>query len=160
MIIAIDPGQTGAAVAMTPHGVEDFVLFYRLEFGDVDKGLPQWNVDEFCGFLDRRAHSADKIIVENVHSMPKQGVASTFQFGKNVGIIYGAIGMAGRLNRVALVTPQKWKKHFGLMSTKGNKIEKSAAIPVVKRYFADVPNHSGVADAILIGRYYLETLSE
>ena len=46
-------------------------------------------------------------VVEAVHSMPKQGVASTFKFGKGYGKI---LGMLEALKiRTMLVTPQAWK---------------------------------------------------
>ena len=49
----------------------------------------------------------ERIVVENVHAMPKQGVSSTFKFGMGVGIIHGVAG-ALRLP-LTLVTPTQWK---------------------------------------------------
>lgn len=54
--------------------------------------------------------------VERVHSMPKQGVASTFSFGMNYGLIRGVL--AGLKVRTVLVTPQEWKRLFRLGSDK------------------------------------------
>ena len=53
-----------------------------------------------------------KLIIEDVHSMPGQGVASTFRFGMGFGICLGAAQASGiSLHRVR---PQKWKKDMGL----------------------------------------------
>ena len=49
----------------------------------------------------------ERVVVENVHAMPKQGVSSTFKFGMGVGIIHGVAG-ALRLP-MTLVTPNQWK---------------------------------------------------
>lgn len=51
--------------------------------------------------------------VEQVGSMPGQGVASMFSFGHAAGVIQGVLG-AFRLP-VKMVTPQAWKKRAGLV---------------------------------------------
>lgn len=57
-----------------------------------------------------------EVVVETVHSMPKQGVASSFKFGVAYG---GAVALAERLNCVwHMVTPQVWKKALKLDSDK------------------------------------------
>ena len=57
-----------------------------------------------------------EVVVETVHSMPKQGVASSFKFGVAYG---GAVALAERLNCVwHMVTPQVWKKSLKLDSDK------------------------------------------
>jgi crossover junction endodeoxyribonuclease RuvC len=50
--------------------------------------------------------------VEQVGSMPGQGVASMFSFGHAAGVIQGVLG-AFRIP-VRMVTPQAWKKRAGL----------------------------------------------
>jgi crossover junction endodeoxyribonuclease RuvC len=47
-------------------------------------------------------------VVEQVHSMPHQGVASTFSFGINYGMILGALEAIGI--PYSTVTPGKWQK--------------------------------------------------
>lgn len=47
-------------------------------------------------------------VVEQVHSMPHQGVASTFSFGTNYGMILGALEAIGI--PYTTVTPGKWQK--------------------------------------------------
>ena len=47
-------------------------------------------------------------VVEQVHSMPHQGVASTFSFGTSYGMILGALETLGI--PYCTVTPGKWQK--------------------------------------------------
>ena len=47
-------------------------------------------------------------VVEQVHSMPHQGVASTFSFGTNYGMIIGALEALGI--PYCTVTPGRWQK--------------------------------------------------
>lgn len=93
-------------------------------------------------------------VVEDVHAMPKQGVTSMFNFGQNKGWILGVLA-ANRID-VKLVSPQKWKKAFGLDSDKQKSIDCS------KRLFPNVnllatPRcrnpHDGIAEALLMAYY-------
>lgn len=47
-------------------------------------------------------------VVEQVHSMPHQGVASTFSFGTNYGMLIGMLETLGI--PYCTVTPGKWQK--------------------------------------------------
>ena len=61
----------------------------------------------------------DIAVVEVVHSMPKQGVASTFNFGMAAGLIRGVLLGAGV--PIFDVAPTVWKKHFRLVGSDGEK---------------------------------------
>lgn len=52
------------------------------------------------------------VTIEQVHAMPKQGVASSFTFGSGYGMWLGAIGALGVEHGVPSqrVTPQRWKR--------------------------------------------------
>lgn len=92
--------------------------------------------------------------LEKVGSMPKQGVASTFKFGTNFGMIQGIL-MAMDIP-FELVTPQKWKKEFSVTA------DKNTSIAVAKRLFPQanlkrtercVKEHDGMAEALLMAEY-------
>ena len=92
--------------------------------------------------------------VEKVHSMPKQGVSSTFSFGMNYGIIIGHL-MALGVN-YELVQPSVWKKAMGVTADKRTSIKRC------KELFPDVDlkatarckkDHDGMAEALLIAEY-------
>lgn len=86
--------------------------------------------------------------LELVHAMPKQGVTSSFNFGRNYGFIRGIlIGMEIPFEDVR---PQQWQKMMGCM-TKGDKnVSKQKA----QQLF---PGLTGIthfmADALLIAEY-------
>lgn len=97
--------------------------------------------------------------VEKVHSMPKQGVSSSFKFGQNYGTILGVLG-AGRIS-TTLVTPQRWKKV--VLTDVGDK-DKAAAIAFCRRMYPTCQllasdrcrkPHDGMADALCIATYGL-----
>lgn len=89
-------------------------------------------------------------VVEAVHSMPKQGVASSFKFGVAFG---GAIALAERLRCTwQLVTPQVWKKALGLDS------DKQKSLDLARKLWPDAPlkrkKDNGRAEALLLA-YWL-----
>jgi len=60
---------------------------------------------------------AQHAYIENVASMPKQGVSTTFKFGYGVGQIHAAVALA--CIPLTLVTPGAWKGHHKLTKAKG-----------------------------------------
>lgn len=96
-----------------------------------------------------------KAIVERVHSMPKQGVASTFTFGKGVGEVLGVLTALGA--EILEPTPQEWKKHV----LKGTAKDKTAAIQVAENLYPEInlvppgcrKPSDGCADAVCLMHY-------
>ncbi len=58
-------------------------------------------------------------VIERVHSMPKQGVASTFKFGYSYGLLRGMLVASGI--PFEDVTPQLWQKGLGITPGRGMK---------------------------------------
>jgi len=94
-IVGIDPGKTGAfAIAHPGEGEEAKVWKLPMPIEDIISLLGDYLVyDAF---------------IEKVHAMPKQGVVSTFTFGKEVGKWYGLLEAIGI--EVHEVTPKTWQK--------------------------------------------------
>jgi len=88
--------------------------------------------------------------LEKVHSMPKQGISSTFKFGVNFGIWQGILAMIGWPH--LMPRPQEWQK--GLVSKTDGPDPKSRSLAVARRLFPDVDlskkKHDGRADALLL----------
>jgi len=106
-VMGVDPGISGA------------IAFYFPEFNDVSA----YDVPVVDGQINGPAladlikqYIPDIAVVEAVHSMPKQGVASTFKFGVAYGIALGVIG-ACHIPMV-LITPTSWKKKLRLSADK------------------------------------------
>lgn len=90
-------------------------------------------------------------LLELVHSMPGQGVSSSFSFGEG----YGKLQMALAALQIPYerVTPQKWQKALGCL-TKGNKnISKAKA----QELFPSIKINHSIADALLIAEYNRRT---
>lgn len=112
--------------------------------------------DEVSGAL-LAAHIAlaepDVVVLEKVHSMPKQGVASSFKFGKNYGIVIGVVG--GLRHPLVKMTPQEWKRVNGLIGK-----DKDASRQLAMELWPHLANHfhmrkdDGRAEAALIARAY------
>jgi len=85
--------------------------------------------------------------IEKVHAMPKQGVTSSFTFGKNFGFLIGLL--TAIQVPFKFVTPQQWQKGMQCL-TKGDKnISKAAA----QRLWSKVKVTHSIADSMLIAEY-------
>ena len=101
-IIGIDPG-VGGGIAV----IEDGVLTHSI-------AMPKTEHD-ICDFI-RQHQDADAAVIESVHSMPKQGVESTFTFGQNYGFLRGVL-VACKISFVDC-TPGKWQGALGVKTIK------------------------------------------
>jgi hypothetical protein len=110
--------------------------------------------------LLREATPLQRVIVfiEKVHSMPKQGVASSFNFGMGFGLWQGVV--VGLNLPMEMVTPQRWQKEM-LAGMQGGK---EASIIRAQELFPDaelhLKKHHGRADALLIAEYGRRTYGE
>ena len=95
MIIGIDPGLSGGMAV-----IEDDGTYVSAEQfgGDSD----------FAARLRAMNNGDYYAVVEKVHSMPGQGVASSFTFGRNVGFIHGALTALGIPWEA--IAPQAWQR--------------------------------------------------
>ena len=147
IFVGIDPGLSGG-IAFYDDALPD-----RAEAFDLPVVAKVIDGRNLAALITR--HGARKAIIENVHSMPKQGVASTFTFGRSFGTAIGIIEGLGL--PVTYVAPTKWKKHFGLDSD----AEKSRAaalnlFPQTSMLFARKKDHNR-AEAALIARWGADT---
>ncbi|MBR4856556.1 MAG: hypothetical protein IKU94_08035 [Bacteroidaceae bacterium] len=92
--------------------------------------------------------------IEAVHSITGQGIASSFRFGVSYGWLLGMLDSIGIPYQP--ITPQKWKKEFGLTSDKAQSVE------VCKRLYPDVnllrtersrKEDDNCAEAVLLATY-------
>lgn len=149
-ICGIDPGQDGAFAVLGHGKLYPDVHVMPLAGKEIDAGKLAFWLNE----LD-----VSHAVVEKVHSMPKQGVSSSFKFGQNYGTILGILG-ALRIS-TQLVTPQAWKK--AVLAGDGDK-DKAAAIAFCRRMYPTCQllateksrtPHDGMADALCLATYGL-----
>ena len=141
--IGIDPGFSGAWGAVNHHG--EYV-----SCGDMvhnEKHIMSRAVwAEMCQAADRKDV---EIVIEAVHSMPGQGVSSSFKFGMAFG---AAIAITERFNCPwHLVTPQKWKKDMGLTANKDE------SLSMARELWPEAPlarkKDNGRAEALLLAEW-------
>jgi hypothetical protein len=143
MYLGIDPGFTGAWGMINHKG--DYI-----SCGDMlnDQKFILTNA-VFAEISQARDRQDLQVIVESVHSMPGQGVSSSFKFGMSFG---AAISLAQRLNCPwHIVTPQKWKKSLKLDS------DKDKSLSLARELWPTAPltrkKDNGRAESLLLAEY-------
>lgn len=141
-LIGIDPGFKGAWGIVDHHG-------NYIACGDMINDGKFIMASHIYREISNACLGYDKmVIVEAVHSMPRQGVASSFKFGMAYG---AAISIAQRFGDWQTVTPQKWKKEMGLTSDKDLSLKMARDLwlnaPVTKKKDVDK------AEALLLAEY-------
>lgn len=148
MFVGIDPGFSGA------WGVVDHNGRY-VSCGDMlnDKYriLTRLVIAEIRQAVERQDCL---VVVEQVHSMPKQGVSSTFKFGQAYG---AALAIAEAISKnVTLVPPRLWKRKMGLTQDKSDSLEmargKWLSAPLLRQ------KDNGRAEALLLAEFLRKDL--
>jgi hypothetical protein len=136
MFFGIDPGCSGAVSTLDKEG--------KPVGGSFKLSETMLDVVEYFEKFDLKDSYA---VIEAVHSMPKQGVASTFTFGKSFGQCLGILS-ALRIPFI-LVSPVKWQTAMNCR-TKGDKnVSKAAA----QRLWPTVKISHANADSLLLAEY-------
>lgn len=140
--IGIDPGKNGGIACIDTESGICYTEPYN------DKALI-----DLCSSESRKGQNV-MCCLEKVGAMPGQGVVSMFNFGQSVGYIKGVLE-AFRIPYQE-ITPQKWKREFGLTSDKAKSAE------VCGKLFPDISllatercrkPHDGMAEALLMAEY-------
>jgi crossover junction endodeoxyribonuclease RuvC len=153
--IGIDPGQAGGIVgiqlAESYSGIVENIYFDPMP--DTERNV--WELlDGYRGSI---------AIIEKVHSMPKQGVASSFSFGMGYGGLRMALIAAGI--PFEEITPQKWQKALGVVPAKKTESKsdfKNRLLAMAQQLYPQLPiwkeprskgKQLAICDALLIARY-------
>ena len=103
--------------------------------------------------IELQSHPIDVSIIEKVHAMPRQGVTSSFQFGRNFGGIETLSYLFSK--RVDYVAPAIWKKSLGLGSSKKESLD-LARLKFGNSDLWNVKSNDGIAEAALLTLYWIE----
>jgi Holliday junction resolvasome RuvABC endonuclease subunit len=137
--IGIDPGLSGGIAVIDEHGT---LAAYP---------MPDTERDIFNLFLqidsDFNCSTSRFAMIEKVHSMPKQGVASSFKFGMNYGFLRACL-IAANIP-FDEVSPQRWQKALGCLSHGDKNVTKSKA----QQLYPHIKVTHAIADAMLIAHY-------
>jgi len=140
--IGIDPGASGG-IAFIPDNLPSEAWASKMPETLADL----WDILDGVGF-DSTSHHA---CLEKVHSMPGQGVASSFKFGQG----FGHLEMALTASRIPFtyVTPQKWQKELGCLTGGDKNVSKARA----QQLFPHLKITHAIADSLLIAEYCRRT---
>jgi Holliday junction resolvasome RuvABC endonuclease subunit len=138
--MGIDPGESGG-VALIP------VLPTDQRLAEVFK-IPETE-HETAKLLREFGARTVVCYIEKVHSMPKQGVVSSFKFGRSYGFLRGLM--------VALsipfdeVTPQRWQKDLVCLSRGDKNVTNAKAQQLYPALVMKITH--ATADALLIATW-------
>lgn len=149
VIIGIDPGCTGAIVAMDESGV----IIGNMPMPTLKDGKKsRVNGAALASFLREFLGRPVKAVIERVGAMPGNGSASMFTFGHSAGVVQGVI--EGMEIPYQMVTPQAWKKRAGLIGSDKDAARSRAIQMYPGLRVLDLKGKGqALADAILIARY-------
>lgn len=151
-MLGIDPGMKGALAAVRLDDLE-LVAVADMPVAGGEIAIPL--LSDFMRGLHADGLQVVSVAIERVHSMPRQGVASSFKFGRAFGT---AEGFFGAIRPVVLVTPQTWKGTFTL----NGKDKDEARLYAIKRWpgmaatFARIKDQDR-GDAALIALHHAVT---
>ena len=136
--IGIDPGQSGGLANLNENNEV-------VKMPATEKDIWEWfNENKYNSFA----------VIERVHSMPGQGVASTFKFGKG----YGGLRMALIAAQIPFeeVAPRTWQKSFGISpraKTESKTEFKNRLKAKAQQLFPMIKITLSICDALLIAEF-------
>lgn len=150
IVVGVDPGQSGGFAAVDASSM-DLIETLAMPLMQVRKKV---TVDAHAAGLWFERIEADIGVLELVTAMPRQGVSSSFQFGRMFGAAEAVV-----LNwtlKQDYVTPTVWKAKMGLSS------DKNASRALATRLFGQEAalrwgrvKDDGIAEAALLAAYYI-----
>ena len=148
--IGIDPGSiSGALGALDARG--DYLDSWEIQHKDKHI-LALVFKSRILSIVDPKIGA--EICMEQVHAMPQQGISSTWNFARAVGVISAVCELTNY--PFHLVSPQKWKKHFGLNA------DKNEALDLARKLFPKAPlklkKDINRAEALLIAEYWRQQI--
>lgn len=138
--IGVDPGYSGGIAAVSGIGE---ARAWKMPETERDT----WNLFETLALADTgsdRVSGPVFALIERVHSMPKQGVSSSFRFGMSYGLLRMALIASGI--PFEEISPHQWQKAMGCLSKGDKSVTKARA----QQLFPRVKVTHAVADALLL----------
>lgn len=165
LILGVDPGL-GGALAYYNFKQKTLDALYDIPTTEDGKGNKAVDVYALAAIIQTHAEETLCAVIEDVGAAPKQGLSSTFKFGRISGILAGVV--ASSFIPIYFVKPAVWKVGMGLQSdgpaSKGRSLDlaKSLFPEAIGQYFT-LKKHHDRAEACLIaffGEKMLELTSK
>lgn len=155
IVFGIDPGVSGALSIYDNKKLKEVIDMPTMSEGKKNK--KQINAAQLSLEIKQRINGSSEtaVVIEHVTAMPGQGVTSMFNFGQSFGVIKGIC--SALTLPIYYVRPVKWKKHFNLIGSSKD-ASRTKAIELFPSFSNDMAKKKDAnkADAILIGRYFLD----
>jgi crossover junction endodeoxyribonuclease RuvC len=149
MIVGVDPGMSGAIVAVSGG---DIVACIDMPVVEVrgKRVVDAAGIVSAIGDLD--LNEGDMAVLEHVQGVQGTGATSAFSFGRGFGILEGVLAGLGVPH--TLVRPQRWTKDLNVSSDKGDHRRAAMRLwPKSRDLFVRVKD-DGRADAALLCHWY------
>ena len=155
LILGIDPGSSGGLVIVQNNinALPEIILAIRMP---TIKIYGKKIIDTKQIATKLQEYSIDVTIIEKVHAMPRQGVTSSFQFGRNFGGIESLSYLYSK--RVDYVVPAVWKKSLGLGPSKKESLD-LARLKFGESNLWHIKSNDGIAEAALLTLFWIEKLN-
>ena len=157
-VIGIDPGLSGAIAVLDttpcPKRPPDILATYSMPTfslpsvknpSKTSRHLDSFQLNRIIALYSSHI---DVCAIENPHSMPNQGLASTFKFGRICGLINGIL-VAHEIPTVQL-DPAAWKMALGLSRDKQTSIDLARKIFQADADLFKLKKDNDVAEAVLM----------
>ena len=149
IFIGVDPGKNGGVAVINEVKKYEGVISFRCPKNARDMAMA------LMATIPTDISYSDIIVaVEHVHSMPKQGVVSSFSFGQNLGQWEGIISSL-ELD-IEYVSPRSWMGHYDLQWNLDRKDRKRFLRGVAENLFPNIKMTFNISDALLIANYKKE----
>ena len=146
-ILGVDPGLSGALAFYFPASPSHIVAEdIPVAGGAIDAATLAQRIAQMRPTM---------AVIELVGAMPKQGVSSTFKFGRAFGTVIGVVAALGIPTH--FVAPTRWKRHFRLNANKDDARALALRLWPTAECFSRKKDH-GRGEASLLARYGAETL--
>ena len=151
-VLGIDPGKSGgvAVIKTQSYKIPEIIFAQRMPTLALNN---KKIIDILSLKMDLENFLIDVAIIEKVHAMPRQGVTSSFQFGRSYGSVEALCQIVTK--RVDYVSPVVWKKAMGIDSSK------QASLDLARLKFGNSPiwkvkANDGIAEAALLCLFWIE----
>ena len=152
LVLGIDPGSTGglAVVENNLNTLPQLTLAIKMPTVNI-YGKKIIDTKKIAKELNN--YVIDVSIIEKVHAMPRQGVTSSFQFGRSFGGIETLCYLYSK--RVDYVAPAVWKKSLGLGPSKRESLD-LARLKFGDSKLWSIKSNDGIAEAALLTLFWIE----
>ena len=151
LVLGVDPGSSGglALIRNSNNILPQIILALRMPTVTI---YGKKIIDTKKIATELESHPIDVSIIEKVHAMPRQGVTSSFQFGRSFGALEALAYLLSK--RVDYVAPAVWKKYLGIGPAKQDSLD-MARLKFGNKEVWEKKSNDGIAEASLLGLYWI-----